>query len=65
MTTPPRAGIWCSARVPRTGTSEGRARTDVKPARLAEAAGVRYQEFSNLDGPLPVIAESDGFDLVR
>ena len=31
--------------------------TDVKPARLAEAAGVRYQEFSNLDGRCPWSAE--------
>jgi len=46
---------------PRTayGDDEGRARTDVKPARLAEAAGVRYQEFSNLTEPLPVVAETD------
>src|ERR687897_85766 len=46
---------------PRTayGDDEGRARTDVKPARLAEAAGVRYQEFSNLTQPLPVVAETD------
>ena len=36
---------------PRTayGDEEGRARTEVKPARLADAAGVRYQEFSNLN----------------
>jgi len=46
---------------PRTayGDDEGRARTDVKPAHLAEAAGVRYQEFSNLTEPLPVVAETD------
>ena len=50
---------------PRTayGDEEGRARTDVKPAHLAEAAGVRYQEFSNLPDPIPVTAESDGFSL--
>ncbi len=41
---------------PRTayGDGEGRARLEVKPARLADAAGVRYQEFSNLNEPLPV-----------
>ena len=40
---------------PRTayGDEEGRARTEVKPAHLAEAAGVRYQEFSNLPTRLP------------
>jgi beta-galactosidase len=26
-------------------------------------AGVRYQEFSNLSDPLPLVAESDSFDL--
>ena len=41
---------------PRTayGDDEGRARTEVKPAHLADAAGVRYQEFSNLLQPVPV-----------
>jgi beta-galactosidase len=50
---------------PRTGygDGEGRARVDVKPGRLAEAAGVRYQEMSNLNAPLPVVAASDGIDL--
>ena len=50
---------------PRTayGDDEGRARIEVKPAHLADAAGVRYQEFSNLDDPVPVTAESDGFSL--
>jgi beta-galactosidase len=50
---------------PRTayGDDEGRARTEVKPAHLADAAGVRYQEFSNLSQPVPVTRESDGFDL--
>jgi beta-galactosidase len=50
---------------PRTayGDDEGRARTEVKPAHLADAAGVRYQEFSNLLQPVPVTPESDGFDL--
>ena len=50
---------------PRTayGDEEGRARVEVKPAHLADAAGVRYQEFSNLGDPVPVIAESDGISL--
>ena len=52
---------------PRTayGDEEGRARTEVKPARLADAAGVRYQEFSNLNDPLPLVAASDGVHPVR
>ncbi|MBA3529624.1 MAG: beta-galactosidase [Propionibacteriaceae bacterium] len=41
------------------GDEEGRARTEVKPALLADAAGVRYQEFSNLNDPLPVHSTSD------
>ncbi|MFM9565550.1 beta-galactosidase [Streptomyces turgidiscabies] len=43
---------------PRTGygDEEGRARTDVMPARLAAAAGVHYAEFGNLNEPVPVIA---------
>ena len=50
---------------PRTayGDEEGRARTEVKPAHLAEVAGVRYQEFSNLSDPVAVTAESDGFSM--
>jgi beta-galactosidase len=46
---------------PRTayGDDEGRARLEVKPAHLAKAAGLRYQEFSNLSEPLPVVAETD------
>ncbi|MGY6020027.1 beta-galactosidase [Streptomyces spinosirectus] len=41
---------------PRTGYAdpEARARTDAQPARLADAAGVTYDEFSNLGEPLPV-----------
>ncbi|GAA1430103.1 beta-galactosidase [Microlunatus lacustris] len=38
------------------GDEEGRARVEVKPALLADAAGVSYQEFSNLDDPVPVTA---------
>ncbi len=50
---------------PRTayGDEEGRARVEVKPAHLADAAGVSYQEFSNLNDPVTVITESDGFDV--
>jgi beta-galactosidase len=50
---------------PRTayGDEEGRARLEVKPAHLADAAGVRYQEFSNLGEPLPVAAETDAIAL--
>ena len=49
---------------PRTayGDAEGRARTDVKPGRLAEAAGVRYQEFSNVEGELGLVSQTDDFD---
>jgi beta-galactosidase len=43
---------------PRTAYAdeEARARTEVMPALLAEAAGVWYDEFSNLTGTLPVRA---------
>jgi len=41
------------------GDEEGRARTEVKPALLAHVAGVSYQEFSNLNDPLPVASTSD------
>jgi beta-galactosidase len=52
---------------PRTayGDSEGRARTDVKPALLAEAAGVHYQEFSNLVTPLAVIPSASTLELAE
>jgi beta-galactosidase len=41
---------------PRTGYAdhEARARADRAPARLSEPAGVWYDEFSNIDGELPV-----------
>ncbi|MET7518451.1 beta-galactosidase [Streptomyces sp. NPDC005480] len=41
---------------PRTGYAdpEARARTDVQPARLSGAAGVSYDEFTNLDTPVEV-----------
>ena len=50
---------------PRTayGDEEGRARTDVKPAFLADAAGVHYQEFSNLNDPIRAVAETDAISL--
>ena len=50
---------------PRTayGDEEGRARLEVKPAHLAKVAGVRYQEFSNLTDPLPVVTETDAINL--
>ena len=52
---------------PRTayGDREGRARTDVKPALLAEAAGVHYQEFSNLVTPLAVIPSGSTLELAE
>ena len=42
------------------GDDEGRPRTERKPALLAEAAGVSFQEFSNLRGPLDVRPTGDG-----
>jgi beta-galactosidase len=46
---------------PRTGyaDTEARARTDRMPARLADAAGVWYDEFSNLREPVEVAGEPD------
>ena len=45
----------------RTGYGDdlGRARLAVAPAVLADAAGVWYDEYSNLEAPLPVTATSD------
>ena len=42
---------------PRTGYAdlEARARTEIQPARLAEAAVVWYDEFSKLTGPVEVV----------
>ncbi|WP_225753397.1 beta-galactosidase [Actinotalea sp. Marseille-Q4924] len=50
---------------PRTGYADtgARARLEVKPALLAEAAGVSYQEFSNLGAPLAVRAADGGPEL--
>ncbi|WP_330350798.1 beta-galactosidase [Streptomyces sp. NBC_00582] len=47
---------------PRTAYAdhEARARHEQAPARLVEAAGVRYDEFSNLAGPIPVRAVPGG-----
>ncbi|MEO6085585.1 MAG: beta-galactosidase [Umezawaea sp.] len=47
---------------PRTayGDHEGRARQEPAPARLVEAAGVRYDEFSNLTREIPLLAGPDG-----
>lgn len=45
------------------GDEEGRARLEVKPALLAEAAGVSYQELSNLAGPLPLVADGGSLRL--
>lgn len=36
------------------GDEEARARVEIAPARLAEAAGVHYDEFSNLRADIPV-----------
>lgn len=38
----------------------GRPRLDVQPAGLADAAGVRYDEFSNLLAPVPVTGALSG-----
>ncbi|MGW3035311.1 beta-galactosidase [Streptomyces sp. NPDC001178] len=47
---------------PRTGYAdhEARARIEKAPGRLAEAAGVHYDEFSNLAGPVPVRGADGG-----
>ncbi|MCX7522696.1 beta-galactosidase [Microbacterium sp. STN6] len=48
---------------PRTGYAdrEGRARTEVQPALLSDAAGVWYDEFANLSEPISVA--SSGIEL--
>jgi beta-galactosidase len=50
---------------PRTGyaDTEARARTEVKPARLAATAGVSYQEFSNLATPARVTGSDGALEL--
>jgi beta-galactosidase len=47
---------------PRTAYAdhEARARHEPVPARLVEAAGVRYDEFSNLPRAIPVVAAAGG-----
>lgn len=40
-----------------------RVRLDTKPAGLSEAAGVSYQEFCNIDEPLPVTSTDSAFSL--
>ena len=47
---------------PRTAYAdqEARPRTEVQPARLAEAAGVWYEEYSNLDEAVPISAPAGG-----
>ncbi len=46
----------------RTGYADhlARARQEVKPGRLAEAAGASYQEFSNLAAPVPLVGAPSG-----
>jgi beta-galactosidase len=51
---------------PRTGygDEEARARAEVAPARLSEAAGAWYEEFTNLAEPVPVVGpEGSPLDL--
>jgi beta-galactosidase len=50
---------------PRTGygDDEARARTERMPARLSAAAGVWYDEFSNLRAPVPVTSATEDFVL--
>lgn len=49
----------------RTGYGDelARARHAVAPDRLAQPAGVHYDEYSNLSDPLPVSSTTEGFDL--
>jgi beta-galactosidase len=46
---------------PRTAYAdqEARARVEIAPARLHDAAGAWYEEYSNLDADVPVVAASD------
>ncbi|MET0885947.1 MAG: beta-galactosidase trimerization domain-containing protein, partial [Mycetocola sp.] len=44
---------------------EGRARLEVQPARLSDAAGTWYDEFANLSKPVPVTADASGDFKVR
>jgi beta-galactosidase len=47
---------------PHTGYADlqARARPDIMPARLSEAAGAWYEEYSNLSAPLPLTAADAG-----
>lgn len=47
------------------GDEEARARIEIAPGRLAEAAGVEYEEFSNLSGELEVAGELPTSDAAR
>jgi beta-galactosidase len=49
----------------RTGYGDelARARNAVAPGPLAEAAGLHYDEFCNLDEPLPLVAVEGGIEL--
>lgn len=47
------------------GDEEARARIEIAPGRLAEAAGVEYEEFSNLTGELEVAGELPTSDAAR
>ncbi|SFR70454.1 beta-galactosidase [Agromyces sp. CF514] len=50
---------------PRTGYAdeEARARVEVSPVRLADLAGVHYDEYSNLEHEVPVVATSEALHL--
>ncbi|ANJ25973.1 beta-galactosidase [Agromyces aureus] len=50
---------------PRTGYAdeEARARVEVSPVRLTDLAGVHYDEYSNLEHEVAVVAASDALDL--
>lgn len=60
---PKPAGTSSSVRARDTATHETRARTDRQPGRLAEAAGARYDEFSNFLADVPVAAPDNGLPL--
>jgi beta-galactosidase len=49
---------------PRTGyaDAEARARVEVAPPRLADLAGVRYDEYSNLEQDVPVTSATEAFE---
>lgn len=49
---------------PRTGYAddEARARVEVAPPRLADLAGVRYDEYSNLEQDVPVTSATASFE---